>query len=215
MRLSIVFLLCVACGSAGPPKGPDYTPVATPEAASVCPDEWNDAKEAREKLLGNDSAAAKRITANAVLAQADCERFVLAEGTFKSGTHDAVLAQVEVLRNNQRDTTNLYNEVAGYQVELSRLAAGVGKGLLNGAFARRLRKTPMPSDITELGEQSGFKAEVASLVNHFVGEAERELRDALALSEAVSGSGEYRKSACAELGFLELNQPASCGSVTP
>ena len=195
-----------------PERGPDYTPANSAELESECPDEHKEAKAAREALLGNDSAAARAQTAKVVLAQADCERTVLAGGTFKPATHEAILAAVSEARNEQRDTANLYNEVATYGVPLYELAAMVGRGELSSTFSRRLAAIPTPTDMTATGEQAAFRNEVAALVDYFASEAERELRGAIDKSSTVAGADDLRGRACRELALLERQPPSVCGS---
>ena len=203
--------LQLGCGGAGgPPRGPDYTPEGTEEAKSECPEQWKLAKAAREEMLGDDSAAARTKTARAVLAQANCERAFLADGSFSPGVHAGILEQVAALRAEQRDTQNLYNGVAGYGVPLLRVAAALGRGELNGVFSRRLRAVPMPTDIVEVGEQSAFRTEVASLVSYFETEAERELRDAINLAETAPGAAEHRARACEQLEAINRTAPEAC-----
>lgn len=192
MKLALIVVVAVgACGGGpGPARGPDYTPVGSPEAASDCPDEWQQAKKEREQLVGNDSSAARERTARAVLTQADCERGLVAAASIASAEHAEMIAAVTELTATQRDAANLYTEVESYELAALAVGARAGRGRLRAGFAAVLEAMPMPSDVFSPGEQAAFRAEIAELVSHFEREATRDIEAAVSAGASLSGDSE-------------------------
>jgi hypothetical protein len=186
IRRGWLLLAAVACGGggAGPPAGPAYTPVGSPEAESACPTEWEAAKKAREDHLELSSASTREAAARAVLAQADCERNVLASRRVAAGEHAAIIAALEELRAAHRDAGNLYREVIGYELASPAVAARVGLGKLHLAFAALLAATPTPTDMPDPGEQAAWRAEIDGLVATFQSEARAAFAEAAAANPA-------------------------------
>jgi hypothetical protein len=172
LRLSLAASLLVACGGgAGPPRGPEYKPVGSPEAESPCPEEWKAAKEGRERLLDDSSRTTRLDVAEKVLLQADCERGVLALAEIAPGSQEAVLAEVRLVRERDSSIGNLYGEVLSYDFPLLNVGARAGRGQLHALFALKLRAMPTPVDLNTPADRTSFRQELVALVRGFDNEA--------------------------------------------
>ncbi len=210
--LGFVFVTAGCNGSKKEAEEPGYQPTSSPERQSACPAEWKAAKEAREGMLGNQTESAKRTAGNAVLAQAACERVAMTAGAFAGGTHAKMLAEVTAVGDLARDIRNLYSEVGNYGIAEFRVAAPLGRGLVNLGLSKRLSSIGNPTDMTDDNELAAFRAEVGALVGHFRQEGDRELRDALSLAETAGSldAASQTSAACDGLRSIGAALPPRC-----
>jgi len=204
----------LACsGGAGPPRGPAYEPVDSAEAESSCPEQWKAAKLGRERLLDDSSRTTRLDVAEKVLAQADCERGILALGDVAPGSHQAVLAQVRHIRVRFSSVSNLYGEVLLYDFPLLNVGARAGRGQLHALFALKLRAMPTPLDVTEPQERSSFRHELIVLVRGFDDQAASDFAASLdslsafrPASEDIARVEAWTRAACSGLKSLDRDR---------
>jgi hypothetical protein len=177
-------LLAASCASAGgPPRGPEHTPVNSPEAQPRCPDEWRAAKQAREELLGVDGAAGAatvEAAAAAVLAHARCEGAALDGWRVEAGSGESMAAALRQARRRYQDARNLFEEAAGYPVARVRVGAQAELAALHLGFARMLAEVPSPVDVQDAAGRADFRRQMREAVASF------EVEAALAAARAVS-----------------------------
>jgi hypothetical protein len=214
-------LALAACsGAAGPPRGPAHTPVHSPEAKSLCPEQWKAAKTAREALLGLEGPAEDRAleaAARAVLSQAACERAGFERMTVEAGVQQIVAAELRGVRRQYQAARNLYEEAAGYEVGRLRVVALAHLAELHLGFARKLADLPPPSDVVDPAERIEVAQEMRQLASSFEALAVLAATRALDLMGAeVPEDAETRRavdSACQLLAALEPGgaQVPACG----
>jgi len=200
-------LALAACsgGAGGLETGPKHDPANSPEAASVCPKEWEQAKAAREQAVADETEPSQQAATRAVLAQAECEREALTRWPMPAREHAEVLTRVKEARSTHRDTANLYTEVARSTTAELALAGRLGLGQLHLSFATLLARVPDPTDMPP-DEQIEFRGEVRELVVHFHAEAERELAAVVDASLAQRGDAAadaLRLAACVALTSID------------
>lgn len=169
-----------------PPRGPAHTPVNSPEAASACPDQRDDAVKAREELLeasGEGRRAAQVKVAAAVLAQAECEHRAFEAMTVDAGSQQAMTQRLRVVRRQYQDARNLYDEADGHGE--SRFAVGASARLaeLHVAFAQKIAQLATPVDLVDPAGRSQWQDDMRELVGSF------EVEAALAASRALDVAG--------------------------
>jgi hypothetical protein len=198
-----------ACAAKGTPRGPEYTPTASPEAESPCPDEWQAAKQAREDALGAEGqaeVAARAQVAAAVLAQGECELRGFQRQPVRADTEEAMLGELRELRDRFRSAKNLFDEVLNYEVMRLSVGALARLGDLHAAYAAKLRAAPPPVDARDPGSRSEFRQELRELAEALDGEAAVAYAAALRARGAVDldpGVGEWTAAACAGLERLD------------
>jgi hypothetical protein len=183
---ALVFVLAAACGSQGPPVGPEHTPVNSPEARSGCPAEWKRAKQAREDLIGTAGPArerAARAAAQAVLAQAECEHRRFAGWRIEAGSQGMMAAELRGARRYYLSTRTLYEEVTRYGDAASSVGAWARLADLHLAFARKLDGMPAPVDVQAPDARSDYRRQMRQLMSTF------EIEAALAAARALDAAG--------------------------
>lgn len=194
MRLLVVVAVTAACGGhAGLPPPPEYTPVASAEPDTACPDERADAKTRREALLEVGTAEARRATVDAVMAHAECERRAFDAAAIDAPTQAAMIDRIKAARLRYLDARNLYAEVGNYEVLELTIGSRSRLGDLHAAFATKLRRAPAPADLTDPAERAGFLTELGDFAQAYDAEALAAYRaslDAAALLPSLRGQPE-------------------------
>ena len=183
---ALVFALAAACGSQGPPVGPEHTPVNSPEAQSGCPAEWKRAKQAREDLIGTAGAArerAARAAAQAVLAQAECEHRRFVSWRIDAGSQGMMAAELRGARRYYLSTRTLYEEVTRYGDAASAVGAWARLADLHLAFAQKLDGMPAPVNVQAPDARSDYRRQMRQLMSTF------EIEAALAAARALDAAG--------------------------
>jgi hypothetical protein len=168
MARVLVFLVLAACG--GPstlPAPPPYTPAASPEPATACPDQRAEANQAREVVLEDETAARREAVAEAVFAHAECERVQLDQRAVRAPTQAQLIEQIRDARLQYQNALNLYQEVANYEVLRWSVGARSRAGDLELAFGDLLRAVRPPDDMSAPNERAGFLAELGDLAQTF------------------------------------------------
>ena len=183
---ALVFVLAAACGSQGPPVGPEHTPVNSPEARSGCPAEWKRAKQAREDPIGTAGAArerAARAAAQAVLAQAECEHRRFDSWRIDAGSQGMMAAELRGARRYYLSTRTLYEEATRYGDAATSVGAWARLADLHLAFAQKLDRMPAPVDVQAPDARSDYRRQMRQLMSTF------EIEAALAAARALDAAG--------------------------
>jgi hypothetical protein len=146
-----------ACGAASqrPEPAPHYDPVNAPEADTRCPEERKAADAARELALGEERMGPAEAAAEAVFAEAECER-TLFDGISLAQAHDQ--SDLKDAVDHFQGAKNLYAEVVNYQAPRWVVAGHIRTGDLFMAFRDKVREmTPEgenpPPDLAVMEEQ--------------------------------------------------------------
>ena len=157
-RVALLLLCGTTWGCAatsGPPRGPEYTPVATPDAQTRCGAEQTQAKLAREQLLtaenlpeeGGNPVSAREAAAKATLAQGECEARLVLSRPIQGARAELYLADLTAARDQLAIARNLYEESARYGMPPWNVAAMARLGEVLAAFATAAEKG-RPNDIS-------------------------------------------------------------------
>ena len=198
LRLSLLFLALSACASAQPPAGPKHVPSATPQSATDCPKERDEAQERREALLGNRSASLSQAAGRAVLAHAQCEAKVMDRLHSPTGSQDQILAGLKELRLQSQNAVNLYRELQRYDPPRFAFESGIGEAQVRLRFAELVATVAAPADLDEQ-TRAAFQAELADALAILQHEAAIALQDALDRARELPGPSPAREEACALL----------------
>jgi len=160
----VLALVLVACGSSTRlPPPPAYEPVNSPEPQTPCDRERGRAQAARERLLETNDPASRAKAAEAVFAQAECEHRAFETSKFAAGTQRQFADRIVAARTRYQDAVNLYEEVPQYGVLRWTVGAQSRLGTLHGVFADKLRRAPVPAEITDAQERTSFVGEIEAL----------------------------------------------------
>lgn len=195
-----------------PPRGPPHTPVNSPEAASACPAEREEAKKAREDLLAESGEARRQAQARAavaVLAQAQCEHHAFTALTVDVASQAAMTERIKVVRRQYQDARNLYEEVDGYGDTRASVGAGAGLADLHEAFAEKIRALATPVDLVDPAGRAEWQGQMRELVASFEVEAALAASRALDAAAGVSAGaddvelGAWVKASCEKVARLD------------
>lgn len=149
-----LLVLCGCSTVSGPPRGPQYTPVATPDAQTRCGAEQTLAKLAREQLLtaenlpeeGGNPVSAREAAAKATLAQGECEARLVLSRPIQGAHLELYLASLSAARDQLLIARNLFEECARYGMPPWNVTAMTRLGELLAAFAAAAEKG-RPADV--------------------------------------------------------------------
>jgi hypothetical protein len=159
-----MLLLCAlglaACASVGPPHGPEYDPVNAPEAKSGCPAEAKAAKQAREDAIGADDTSTREKAAEAVFAQAECERKLFDALQIEGVSPEDFKISVGAAKTQFYTAQNLYLEVVAFNIPHWTVAGYSRTGDLYSTYATKLRKSDPGPGVAEGTGRATWLAEV-------------------------------------------------------
>jgi hypothetical protein len=163
LRAALLVLLAGCASMSGPPHGPDYDPSNTPEAKSGCPNEAKAAKQAREEALGAEDSGPREKAAEAIFAQAECERKLFDALHIEGVSPDDFKQSVSAAKTQFYSAQNLYLEVAAFNLPQWAVAAYSRAGDLYAAYANKLRKSDPGPGVREGSERATWLAEVEQI----------------------------------------------------
>jgi hypothetical protein len=220
---ALLYVVVAACRAPGPPAGPAYTPVNSPEAQSSCPAEWQKAKKAREELIGLAGTArqpAAAAAARAVMAQAECEQRKFAAWHIEAGSQSIMAAELRGARRQYLSTRTLYEEAANYGDPVTSVGAWSRLADLHLTFVRMLDGLPVPVDVHDQAARADYRRQMRELMSTF--EIEATLAATRALDAAGRGAGGeaelggWVRGSCEKLAVLDPtslpNYPACAGA---
>ena len=160
-RLAPALCFLGACASmSGPPRGPSYEPLNTPEARSGCPKEAEAAKQAREDAIGADDSGPREKAAQAVFAQAECERRLFDALHIDGVSPEDFKQSVAEAKAQFYTAQNLYLEVVAFNIPGWTVAGYSRTGDLYAAYAGKLRKSDPGPGVGEGTGRATWLAEV-------------------------------------------------------
>ena len=205
--LVVAAMLGAGCGgpAAGPPHGPAHQPSNSPEASSPCPEEWREAKLAREKALDAPSAETREAAAEAVLAQGMCELRFFRGQAVAGGAREEMVARFGELRLLHQNTHNLFDEILNYGDARLNVAALTNLGDLHATYAMKLLAAPPPADVRDSGSRGRFRAELRDAAVVLEEDAAFSYRKALEAGMGISDSeiAQWIDAACEGLRRLD------------
>ena len=156
----VTSLFLGACAAAGPPRGPEYQPANTPEAASKCPKEAAAAKQAREDAIGAEDSGPRTHAAEAIFAQAECERRLFDALHIDGVSPEDFKMSVADAKTQFYSAQNLYLEVVAFNIPAWTVSGYSRLGDLYAAYAGKLRKSDPGPGVGEGTGRATWLAEI-------------------------------------------------------
>jgi hypothetical protein len=172
--LPLLLVVVGACGGGGQQTqaAPSYTPENSPEPPTACPIEHREAREARERAIGEEGMTAQDEAAKAVFELAECERRLFDEIQLL-GSDPTVIEELKVHFQSAR---NLYTEVVNYAVPRWVVAGHTRLGDLFSSFGGKIATlAPSPAEKPD--------PETAAMDERLTMEAGKAYREALDAAE--------------------------------